>query len=197
MQLTKLIVFLTLINIAIDIDQPLALDFHNIDDTSTSTELATESEPEPKKSLLDMLFGAFTKQQDTENEPHLEDALRSEPDTLQPGTIANIVENLEGDFQNTSNLTIINTRTGRVHKASMKVGEIYEFEKIAIKNLSCWSKFEKTILPESRSLIEMYDISKKPEISKIFYGWLLASSQNSSLLENKEYDVVLNSCSNK
>lgn len=174
-----------------------AFDFHSGDKESPA---ATVEIDKPKKSLLDMLFGAFSKQQeevDETDEIHLEDALRTKPDNFEPGTIANTIENLEGDFHNTSNFTILNTRTGKVSKHAVKVGEILEFEKIAIKNLSCWNKFEATILPESRSLVEIYNISNPSEISKQFYGWLLSSSQNSSLLENKEYDIILNSCSDK
>lgn len=188
-----LFIFLTFFNISHSLS-------YDRSETQHEDESAITTVENDKKSLLDMLFGAFTKKQDEDNNldnsTHLEDALKSTPDDINSNSVVKSRENLEGDFFNTSNFTIINIRTGGVQKASIKVGEIYEFENIAIKNISCWEKFERKILPEARSLIELYKKSDKGNISKTFNGWLLSSSQNSSLLENKEYDIVLNSCLN-
>ncbi len=142
---------------------------------------------EKQKSILDILFG--------EADSRDADGTIPTADTLAPGEVEINESNKDGDFNNTAQIRLIDKTLGKLYRFDIPVGKSKQFNEIIVRILSCWNPSGKTLLPESRALVEIHEVNnEKPK--RIFHGWMFASAPSTSLLEHPNFDVTLGSCKN-
>lgn len=142
--------------------------------------------------FLDLLFGGA----DSEQSKAMEDAVKTSP-VEGVGEEVEVVEDSEnGSFNNTAVLAIIDKTLGKKYTASIKVGNEYYVKKLVVKPISCWKPNVQTLLNESKSLVDIKELHSDDRQKRLFYGWIMANNQSSSLLEHEEYDIILLNCKN-
>jgi len=115
-----------------------------------------------------------------------------------------IPEDLEiARFSNIAQLQILNKTTAKTSLIEIRTGQEVEFGSITVAVRKCWQA-PLDQKPESKILLEVSEVKNEKngeEISKqktrIFYGWLFASSPSVSGLEHPIYDIVAMGCKNK
>lgn len=103
-------------------------------------------------------------------------------------------------FYNFAIVQGLNKTTAKTSILEMKIGEKIRFGQIAIVAHKCWSA-PLDQKPESKILLEVFenknDESGNAQETRIFYGWIFASSPSISGLENPIYDLTAIGCKNK
>jgi hypothetical protein len=136
------------------------------------------------KSILDILFGNSEVDED-----------KNIPLSLENENIKTEEEAKKGDFFNTAEIRVIDKSIGKLYNLDLKVGKHKQVGEITVRVLSCWSPIEKSVVSESKALIEIYElVYQKPK--RVFYGWILSQSPKSAMFENPKYDVTVGSCRN-
>lgn len=89
----------------------------------------------------------------------------------------------------------LNKITAKTSALEIKIGDQIRFGQIIIIAHKCWkASLDQT--PESKILLEIFEI-KEDIPTKIFYGWMFASSPSISGLEHPIYDLTAIGCINK
>jgi hypothetical protein len=102
----------------------------------------------------------------------------------------------KSNFAATATLQGLNKITAKTSELKVKVGGEIEFGKLTIKAHKCWQA-PLDQRPESKILLEIFETDAKGVKSRIFYGWMLASSPSLSGLEHPIYDVIALGCKYK
>jgi len=115
-----------------------------------------------------------------------------------------IPENLDSArFSNIAQLQVLNKTTAKTTLVEIRTGQEVDLGSIAVSVRKCWQA-PLDQKPESKILVEVSEIKiekSSEEIlrqkTRIFYGWLFASSPSVSGLEHPIYDIVAMGCKNK
>ena len=99
-------------------------------------------------------------------------------------------------------LQILNKTTAKNLMIDLKVGQKVNLGAITLKAHKCWqAPLEQK--PETKILLEVFE-NKNPESnvnevqnSRIFYGWIFASSPSISGVQHPIYDIVAIACKTK
>jgi hypothetical protein len=83
--------------------------------------------------------------------------------------------------------------TGRVDTMSGRVDAPVRFGTLEIIPRSCFARPPEEP-PENSAFVEIYDISEKGEKTKVFSGWMFASSPALSALDHAVYDLWVLRC---
>jgi hypothetical protein len=87
----------------------------------------------------------------------------------------------------------LNKITAKTSEFEVKVGGKIEFGKLTIMIHKCWQA-PLDQRPESKILMEIYETNINNIKSKIFYGWMFASTPSISGLEHPIYDITAIGC---
>jgi hypothetical protein len=146
-----------------------------------------EEYQEKQKSILDILFGKAS-------EGEVDDTIPT-ADSLAPGEVEINESNKDGDFSNTAQIKLIDKTLGKLYRFDIPVGKSKQFNEIVVRVLSCWTPNYKTLLPESRALLEIHEVNnEKPK--RIFHGWMFSNAPSANMLEHPNFDVTLSDCKN-
>lgn len=103
-------------------------------------------------------------------------------------------------FYNVAVIQGLNKTTAKTSILEMRIGDKIKFGQITMVAHKCWqaSLDQK---PESKILLEVFE-NKRDENgnaieTRIFYGWMFASSPSISGLEHPIYDLTALNCKNK
>jgi hypothetical protein len=98
-------------------------------------------------------------------------------------------------FYNIAVVQGLNKTTAKTSTLEIRIGEKTKFGQISIIAHKCWqaSLDQK---PESKILLEVFEKKEGIE-TRIFYGWMFASSPSISGLEHPIYDLTAVGCKNK
>lgn len=103
-------------------------------------------------------------------------------------------------FYNIAVVQGLNKTTAKTSILEMRIGDKIKFGQISIIAHKCWqaSLDQK---PESKILLEVFENKAgengEQKETRIFYGWMFASSPSISGLEHPIYDLTALSCKNK
>jgi len=102
-------------------------------------------------------------------------------------------------FSSTAVVQILNKTTAKSSIVELKINQKINLGTITLKARKCWqAPLEQK--PETKILIEVFEnkiidsISQVIENTRIFYGWLFASSPSISGMEHPIYDITAISC---
>lgn len=98
-------------------------------------------------------------------------------------------------FYNTAVIQNLNKTTAKTSVLEMKIGDTLKFGQIQIIAHKCWQA-PLDQKPESKILLEVLE-NKEGKNTRIFYGWMFASSPSISGLEHPIYDLTAINCKNK
>jgi len=105
-------------------------------------------------------------------------------------------------FSPIATVQILNKTTAKNLMIDLKVGQKINLGAITIKAYKCWqAPLEQK--PETKILLEVFENkttdSNIDEVknSRIFYGWIFASSPSISGIQHPIYDIVAIACKNK
>ena len=87
----------------------------------------------------------------------------------------------------------LNKITAKTSEFEVKVGGKVEFGKLTILVHKCWQA-PLDQRPESKILLEIYETNVNNVKSRIFYGWMFASTPSISGLEHPIYDITALGC---
>ena len=87
----------------------------------------------------------------------------------------------------------LNKITARVVTIDTQLKKVYGFGTLGVMVHSCWSA-PPDERPESVALIEVRERLPDGRPSKIFFGWMFASSPGLSGMEHPMYDLTLTAC---
>jgi len=125
-------------------------------------------------------------------------ALAQEQTTLEtaPPEAELVVDKIDSSrFFNAAVLQALNKTTAKTSTLEIKIGDKVRFGQIAIIARKCWqSSLDQK--PESKILLEIFE-QKNAQETRIFYGWMFASSPSISGLEHPIYDLTAIACKNK
>ncbi len=120
-------------------------------------------------------------------------------------SLAQEVQNLGSDkidpsrFFSVAVVQGLNKTTARTSILEMKIGDKINFGSLRIIARKCWqAPLEQK--PESKILIEVFETKNEDgeeKETRIFYGWMFASSPSISGIEHPIYDLTAISCRNK
>ena len=106
-------------------------------------------------------------------------------------------------FSNIAQLQILNKTTAKTTLVEIRTGQEVDLGSIAVSVRKCWQA-PLDQKPESKILVEVSEIKIEKngeeilrQKTRIFYGWLFASSPSISGLEHPIYDIVAMGCKNK
>lgn len=174
-----------------EVEETQEIQSKEISDLSpTEKYLPEEVQPttEPK-GLFEILFG-------TPQDSGKEEADKANEYTQRESILE---ENYSGNFLNTALLKVIDRTIGKLYKIQIPVGTRKQMGNISIKIKSCWDPLEKTIIPQSRALLEIYELvnnsTNSPSKNNLmFYGWVIASHPAVSFVNHPVYDISLSEC---
>lgn len=147
-----------------------------------------EEYQEKQRSILDILFGKA-------NDGEVEETKILSADELAPGEVEINESNKDGDFANTAQVKLIDKTLGKLYKFDIAVGKSKQFNEVVVRVLSCWTPYYKTLLSDSRALVEVHEVNnEKPK--RIFHGWMFSSAPSTNLLEHSKFDITLGECKN-
>ena len=102
-------------------------------------------------------------------------------------------------FSSTAIVQILNKTTAKSSIVELKINQKINLGTITLKARKCWqAPLEQK--PETKILIEVFEnkiidsVSQVIENTRIFYGWLFASSPSISGMEHPIYDITAISC---
>jgi len=105
-------------------------------------------------------------------------------------------------FSPIATVQVLNKTTAKNLMIDLKVGQKINLGAISLKAHKCWqAPLEQK--PETKILLEVFEnkatelVNSQVEDSRIFYGWIFASSPSISGVQHPIYDVVAISCKNK
>lgn len=104
-------------------------------------------------------------------------------------------------FSNVAIVQGLNKITAKSSPIEIRIGDTVKFGQLSITALKCWqAPLEQK--PESKILLEIYDNNsasenKEQKKTRIFYGWMFASSPSISTLEHPIYDITAIGCKNR
>lgn len=145
-------------------------------------------EPTEPKGLLDIIFGSTNEQQ----------AATKADEYIRKESV--IEENYsDGDFLNTAVLKVIDRTIGKLYKINLAIGSSKQIGNITIKAISCWNPAEKTIISQSRALLDINEatanfVNSPPHKAQVFNGWIVASHPAASFIKHPIYDISLSEC---
>jgi hypothetical protein len=105
-------------------------------------------------------------------------------------------------FYNIAIIQVLDKETAKSSILEIPIGEKTDFGSLKIIAHKCWQA-PLDQAPESKILLEISEVAvKKTEENekketRIFYGWMFASSPSVSDLENPIYDLTALNCKNK
>ena len=102
----------------------------------------------------------------------------------------------EIDQSNLANVAVLqglNKITAKTLEFEVNTGSEFQFGRLTIIVHQCWQA-PLDQKPESKILLEIYEIGSNNIKNKIFYGWMFASSPSISGLEHPIYDITALSC---
>ncbi len=106
----------------------------------------------------------------------------------------------QGSLYNIARLQVLNKTTAKTSLLEIRSGEKAKFGSINIAVHKCWQA-PLDQRPESKILIDVSEVKidekNESQESRIFYGWIFASSPSISGLEHPIYDIVAMGCKNK
>ncbi len=117
-----------------------------------------------------------------------QDAEKSPSENIDPSRFSNIAV-IQG----------LNKTTAKTSILEIKIGEKISFGTLKIIVHKCWQA-PLDQKPDSKMLLEVFETKNEEnqaKESRIFYGWMFASSPSISGLENPIYDLTAISCKNK
>ena len=101
---------------------------------------------------------------------------------------------------NFATVQALNKTTARTSVLEMKLGEKISFGQLRIIARRCWQA-PLDQKPESKILLEVFenknDENGQTKETRIFYGWMFASSPSISGLEHPIYDLIALGCKSK
>ena len=112
---------------------------------------------------------------------------------LASNTDYNQEEDLTSSFADFAVLQVLNKVTAKSSQFKARVGEKVLFGRLKIFVYRCWQA-PLDQKPESKALLEIYNVNVDSLEEKIFYGWMFASSPSISGLEHPIYDVSVINC---
>jgi hypothetical protein len=105
-------------------------------------------------------------------------------------------------FSPIATVQILNKTTAKNLMIDLKVGQKINLGAITIKAYKCWqAPLEQK--PETKILLEVFENKStdsnidEVQNSRIFYGWIFASSPSISGVQHPIYDIVAIACKNK
>ena len=120
-------------------------------------------------------------------------------------SLAQEVQNLGSDkidpsrFFSVAVVQGLNKTTAKTSILEMKIGDKINFGSLRIIARKCWqAPLEQK--PESKILIEVFETKNEDgeeKETRIFYGWMFASSPSISGIEHPIYDLTVIGCRNK
>jgi len=99
-------------------------------------------------------------------------------------------------FFNVAVIQGLNKTTAKTSALEMKIEDKIHFGQISIIAHKCWQA-PLDQKPESKILVEVFESKNNEPETRIFYGWMFASSPSISGLEHPIYDLTAISCKNK
>lgn len=102
-------------------------------------------------------------------------------------------------FSSTAIIQILNKTTAKSSLVELKINQKINLGTISLKARKCWqAPLEQK--PETKILLEVFEnkvtdsINRVAKNTRIFYGWLFASSPSISGIEHPIYDITAISC---
>lgn len=153
-----------------------------VEDDANSSEQQEEGVTE-EASILDKLF----KNVEGENS--------SDEPVIDEQNLEIRIEDLEtaGSFKSGANINLIDKTLGKLYKLEIPTNTKKTTKEISIRVNKCFSPDSKTLLPEGKALIEVYE-NVNGKNYRIFYGWMFAQSPSSASLKHSKWEVNLKSC---
>lgn len=90
-------------------------------------------------------------------------------------------------------LRAIDKLTGKVETFDVQVGHETRFRRLVIRVDACETR-QGAIRPEAAAFLEIFDSQLGPSKSRVFSGWMFASSPALSALDHPRYDVWVLGC---
>lgn len=103
-----------------------------------------------------------------------------------------LAQNLEKQSEKIATIQALNKITAKTSLLTVKIGDTINFGQISILAHKCW-KAPLDEKPESKLLLEVIENKENLE-TRIFYGWIFASSPSISGLEHPIYDLTALDC---
>lgn len=153
-----------------------------IDENLVEHQHVEETYQNEQKSIFDILFGGVD---DKKNDP-LQGVNQEEVQKFEEMP-------KDGDFRSYAKIRVLDKTLGKVYNYKIKVGNHIQFNELVVRALSCWSPNYPTLLPEAKSLIEIYDASLSAK-KRLFYGWMFSNSSGAASFEHPKFDVQIAAC---
>ena len=155
----------------------------NLEEHSNENDVDTISTADV--SILDKLFDKLLSHGDSSTQDYTES---SEVEIMVDESYK------QGQFSDIASIRVIDKTLGKLYNLDIPIGSRKSVKEFSVKVYKCWSPEGKTILPEGKALIEIYEgIDKKN--TRLFYGWIFAQSPSVSSIAHAKYDVTLRGCS--
>lgn len=98
-----------------------------------------------------------------------------------------------GSFKSGANINLIDKTLGKLYKLEIPTNTRKTVKEVSIRVNKCFSPDSKTLLPEGKALIEVYE-NVNGKNYRIFYGWMFAQSASAASLNHNKWDITLKSC---
>lgn len=147
-----------------------------IDTTGIDKESATQG------GFFGTLFGGKSGQDDSASQ-----------DSVGEPEIRIQEQEARGNLVNTAVIRLIDKTLGKLYTLEIPVGTKKTVNEMTVKVNKCWKPEAKTIVPEGRALIEVFETRGKAA-ERLFNGWIYAQSPSASQLSHHKYDITLGSC---
>jgi hypothetical protein len=128
------------------------------------------------------------------------DSKVSDDSTQQPSGVVYLDDKSDNvKFSSTAIVQILNKTTAKSSLVELKINQKINLGTITLKARKCWqAPLEQK--PETKILLEVFEnkvtdsINQVVENTRVFYGWLFASSPSISGMEHPIYDITAISC---
>lgn len=141
----------------------------------------TTQEEKSSRSLFDIIFGSSPESGESNSEDREKDSL------------VTVDETKEGSFASGGTIKVIDRTLGKLYLLDIETGSSKNLNELTIKLIKCWDSSEKTLTPEAKTFIDIYEkIDGKQK--KIYSGWMISNHPSLSFLEHPKYDISLLKC---
>lgn len=148
-----------------------------------------------KFAILFLLFTSIKSYAQNTN-----DQKNNDDSALQPSGVVYLDDKSDNvKFSSIAIVQILNKTTAKSSLVELKINQKINLGTITLKARKCWqAPLEQK--PETKILLEVFEnkvtdsINQVVENTRIFYGWLFASSPSISGMEHPIYDITAISC---
>lgn len=148
-----------------------------------------------KFAILFLLFASIKSYAQNTN-----DQKNNDDSALQPSGVVYLDDKSDNvKFSSIAIVQILNKTTAKSSLVELKINQKINLGTITLKARKCWqAPLEQK--PETKILLEVFEnkvtdsINQVVENTRVFYGWLFASSPSISGMEHPIYDITAISC---